>query len=34
MTSDVNEFNLPDMISQFMEKIDGFSGQINYVRVC
>jgi len=42
MTSDVNELSLPDMISQFMENIDGFSGQgsgwivsqINYLRLC
>jgi len=42
MTSDVDELNLPDIISQFMEKIDGFSGQnsgwiisqINYLWLC
>ena len=42
MTSDLDELNLPDIISQFMEKIDGFSGQnsgwivseINYLRLC
>jgi len=42
MTSDVNELNLADIIAQFMEKIDGFSGQnsgwiisqINYIRLC
>ena len=42
MTSDVDDLNLPDVIAQFMEKIDGFSGQnsgwiisqINYIRLC
>ena len=42
MTSDLDELNLPDIISRFMEKIDGFSGQnsgwivseINYLRLC
>jgi len=42
MTSDVNELCLPDVISQFMEKINGFCGQgsgwivcqINYMRLC
>jgi len=41
MTSDVTELNLADIISQFMNKIDGFSGQksgwtisqINYLRL-
>jgi len=26
-TSDVDDFNLPDIVKLFMEKIDGFSGQ-------
>jgi len=42
MTSDVNDLNLADIVHQFMEKIDGFSGQgsgwivcqINYLRLC
>jgi len=42
MTSDMDELNLPDIISQFAEKIDGFSGQnsgwtvsqIKYLRLC
>ena len=42
ITLDVDELNLPDIIAQFMEKIDGFSGQnsgwiisqINYLRLC
>ena len=42
MTSDVDELNLHDIIAQFMDKIDGFSGQnsgwiisqINYLRLC
>jgi len=42
MTSDVDDLNLPDIIAQFMEKIDSFSGQnsrwiisqINYLRLC
>ena len=42
MTSDVDELNLSDIITQFMEKIDGFSGQnsgwiisqIKYLRLC
>jgi len=42
MTSDVDELNLSDIITQFLEKIDGFSGQnsgwivsqINYLRLC
>jgi len=27
MTLDVDELNLPDIVVQFIEKIDGFSGQ-------
>jgi len=42
MTSDLDELNLPDIISQFTEKIDGFSGQksgwivsqIKYLQLC
>jgi len=42
MTSDVNGLNLEDIVSQFNEKIYGFSGQgsrwimcqINYLRLC
>jgi len=42
MTSNVDNLNLSDIVKQFMEKIDGFSGQnsswivsqINYVRLC
>ena len=42
MISDAVELNIPDIIAQFMEKIDGFSGenngwiifQMNYLRVC
>jgi len=42
MTSDVDELNLPDIITQFMEKMGGFSGQnsdwiisqINYLPLC
>jgi len=42
MTSDVDDLNLPDIIAQFMEKINGLSGQnsgwiilqINYLRLC
>ena len=43
MTTDLDELNLPDMISQFMEKIDKFGGQsssslsisrIKYLRLC
>ena len=42
MTSDVDKLNLSDIITQFLEKIDGFSGQnsswivsqINYLRLC
>ena len=42
MTSDVTELNLVNIVSQFMDKIDGFSGQnsgwtisqINYIRLC
>jgi len=42
MTSDVDELNLSDITTQFMEKIDGFSGQnsgwiisqIKYLQLC
>ena len=27
MTSDINNLDLPDIVRQFLEKIDGFSGQ-------
>jgi len=33
MTSDLDELNLPDIISQFMEKIDEFSGQSSCLNV-
>jgi len=42
MTSDIDELNLPNIITQLLGKIDGFSGnnsgwtvsQINYLRLC
>ena len=42
ITTDVDELNLPEIIAQFMDKIDGFSNQnsgwiisqINYLRLC
>jgi len=34
MTSDVNDLNLADIVSQFNEKIDGFSGQGSGWIVC